>query len=66
MKVDTDKIQWLLDNFSQVEIAAETGVSQPTLSKIIRGDRKIENLRIGTGHLLTKCAKKFKKVEEKR
>lgn len=42
------KIEWLLENFSQSEIAKETNVPQSTLSYLKKGTRKIRNLSVGT------------------
>lgn len=61
MKVDTDLIKWLLDNETQYKISKATGVAQSNISRILKGERKIENLTIAVGHKLTDYAKKNKK-----
>lgn len=40
MKVDTDKIEWLLKNETQYKISKDTGVAQVTLSGLISGKKK--------------------------
>ena len=56
MYVDTEKIQWLLENRTQYMIAKETGVTQSKLSELKNGKRKIENLTILVGAKLTELA----------
>ena len=46
MKVDTDKIEWLLSNVTQYRINKDTGVNLSILGRLVRGERKIENLTI--------------------
>ena len=53
MKVDTEKIEWLLSNVTQYRINKDTGVNLSILGRLVRGERKIENLTIKTGCLLT-------------
>lgn len=53
MKVDTDKIKWLLENETQYKISKDTGVAQVTLSGLISGKRKIENLTVTVADKLT-------------
>lgn len=66
MRVDTDKIKWLLENNTQYRVAKETGVSQSTLSSVINGTRKIENLTIEVGSKLTKYAEELmEQIKEK-
>lgn len=59
MKVDTDKIEWLLSNATQYRINKDTGVNLSILGRLVRGERKIENLTIKTGSLLTKYAEQL-------
>lgn len=59
MKVDTNKIEWLLNNVTQYRINKDTGVNLSILGRLVRGERKIENLTIKTGHLLTKYAEQL-------
>ena len=47
MKVDTDKIEWLLSNVTQYWINKETGVNLSILGRLVRGERKIENFLAG-------------------
>ena len=63
MKVDTDKIEWLLSNVTQYRINKETGVNLSILGRLVRGERKIENLTIKTGSTLTEYAEKLQKQE---
>lgn len=58
MIVDTDLIARLLDARTQIEITSHTGVLQSTLSRIISGEVKMENLTVGTAHRLTEYALK--------
>lgn len=53
MRVDTDKIEWLLKNATQYEIAINTGVAQSTISNIVNGKRELKNLTIEVGAKLT-------------
>lgn len=61
MKVDTDKIEWLLSNVTQYRINKDTGVNLSILGRLVRGERKIENLTIKTGSLLTEYAEQLQK-----
>jgi DNA-binding protein len=61
MKVDTDKIEWLLSNVTQYRINKDTGVNLSILGRLVRGERKIENLTIKTGSLLTEYADQLQK-----
>ena len=61
MKVDTDKIEWLLNNVTQYRINKDTGVTLSILSRLVRGERKIENLTIKTGSALTEYAEQLQK-----
>ena len=63
MKVDTDKIEWLLNNVTQYRINKDTGVNLSILGRLVRGERKIENLTIKTGSALTEYAEKLQKQE---
>ena len=56
MRVDTDKIEWLLKNATQYEIAINTGVAQSTISNIVNGKRELKNLTIEVGDKLTSYA----------
>lgn len=53
MRVDTDKIEWLLKNATQYEISINTGVAQSTISNIVNGKRELKNLTIEVGAKLT-------------
>lgn len=64
MKVDTDKIEWLLNNATQYRINKDTGVTLSILSRLVNGERKIENLTIRTGSALTEYAEKLQKQEK--
>ena len=64
MKVDTDKIEWLLNNVTQYRISKDTGVTLSILSRLVKGERKIENLTIKTGSALTEYAEKLQKQED--
>ena len=63
MKVDTDKIEWLLSNVTQYRINKDTGVNLSILGRLVRGERKIENLTIKTGGLLTEYADQLQKQD---
>ena len=62
MKVDTNQIDWLLKNASGYQIAKSSGIPQPTISALVNGKRKVENLTIETGHKLTELANKMQKT----
>lgn len=64
MKVDTEKIEWLLNNATQYRINKDTGVTLSILSRLVNGERKIENLTIRTGSTLTEYAEKLQKQEK--
>lgn len=64
MKVDTDKIEWLLSNVTQYRINKDTGVNLSILGRLVRGERKIENLTIKTGSTLTEYADQLHKKNE--
>nr|DAS47320.1 MAG TPA: DNA-binding protein [Caudoviricetes sp.] len=64
MKVDTEKIEWLLNNATQYRINKDTGVTLSILSRLVNGERKIENLTIRTGSALTEYAEKLQKQEK--
>ena len=64
MKVDTKKIEWLLNNATQYRINKDTGVTLSVLSRLVSGERKIENLTIKTGCALTEYAEKLQKQEK--
>ena len=61
MKVDTDKSEWLLSNVTQYRSDKDTGVNLFILGRLVRGERKIENLTIKTGSLLTEYADQLQK-----
>ena len=56
MRVDTEKIEWLLNNATQYEIAINTGVAQSTISNIVNGKRELKNVTIEVGDKLTSYA----------
>ena len=62
MKVDTNQIEWLLENVSGYQISKMSDVAQPTISALLSGKRKIENLTIHTGHKLTELANKLQET----
>ena len=64
MKVDTEKIEWLLNNVTQYRISKDKGVTLSILSRLVKGERKIENLTIKTGSALTEYAEKLQKQED--
>lgn len=57
MKVDTDKIEWLLSHATAYQISKLSGVAQPTITNVINGKRQLKNLTIETGYKLTQTAK---------
>ena len=63
MKVDTDKIEWLLKNATQYNISKNTGVAQATISNIINGKRELKNLTIEVGSKLTEYADQLQKQD---
>ena len=56
MRVDTGLIMQLLDYCTQSDIALQTGVAQPTISRLKNGGVKFENLTVGVAHRLTDYA----------
>lgn len=62
MKVDTNQIEWLLKNVSGYQVAKFSGIPQATISNLVTGKRKVENLTIETGHKLTELANKMQKT----
>lgn len=63
MKVDTEKIEWLLKNATQYNISKNTGVAQATISNIINGKRALKNLTIEVGSILTEYADQLQKQD---
>lgn len=61
MKVDTEKIEWLLKNATQYNISKNTEVAQATISNIINGKRELKNLTIEVGSKLTEYADQLQK-----
>ena len=61
MKADKEKIEWLLENETQYRISKETGVAQQTLSNLVIGKRKIENLTLKVASQLTNYAYRVQK-----
>lgn len=59
MYADSDKIKWLLENETQYRIAKDTGINQSILSRIVNGDRKIENLTLKVASKLTEYAEEL-------
>lgn len=58
---DSSKIEWLLENETQYRISKDTGVNQSILSRVVNGDRKIENLTLRVASELTAYAEKLQK-----
>lgn len=56
--------EWLLNNVTQYRINKDTGVNLSILGRLVRGERKIENLTIKTGSVLTEYAEKLQKQED--
>ena len=63
MKVDTEKIEWLLKNATQYNISKNTGVAQATISNIVNGKRELKNLTIEVGSKLTEYADQLQKQD---
>ena len=63
VEVDTEKIEWLLKNATQYNIAKNTGVAQATISNIINGKRALKNLTIEVGSKLTEYAEQLQNHE---
>lgn len=61
MKVNTNQIEWLMERMSGYKIAKLSGVAQQTMSALMNGKRKLENLSIASGHKLTLVADKIQK-----
>lgn len=61
MKVNTNQIEWLMERMSGYKIAQLSGVAQQTMSALMNGKRKLENLSIASGHKLTLVADKIQK-----
>lgn len=61
MKVNTNQIEWLMERMSGYKIAQLSGVAQQTMSALMTGKRKLENLSIASGHKLTLVADKIQK-----
>ena len=64
MKVDTEKIEWLLNNVTQYRISKDTGGTLSILSRLVNGEGKIEILTLKTGSALTEYAEKLQKQED--
>lgn len=64
MFVDTDLINWLLENRTQYFIAKETNVTQSKLSEIKNGKIDLSNVTIGVGSKLTDLAIKEKNTTD--
>lgn len=56
MIIDTDKIEWLLENRTQYYIRQKIGISQGNLSHIVRKESSIENLTVKNAFKLTQLA----------
>lgn len=56
MKIDTNQIEWMLDHATGYQVAKMSGVAQQTISALITGKRKLENLTIITGYKLTEAS----------
>ena len=54
----------MLNNATQYRINKDTGVTLSVLSRLVIGERKIENLTIKTGCELTEYAEKLQKQEK--
>lgn len=65
MIVDTDKIEWLLENRSQYFINKETGVAQSRLSKLKNNSSEIGKSSIEIGARLTTLALQEQQIENK-
>ncbi|MFS1663455.1 XRE family transcriptional regulator [Streptococcus sp. zg-JUN1979] len=59
MEANSKFIEWLIENETQYRISKETGIPQQTISKIVRGERKIENLSLRVASALTDYAKRI-------
>ncbi|EKU93350.1 Uncharacterised protein [Alloiococcus otitis] len=64
MHADSEKIKKLLEQNSQYHISKETGVNQSILSRVVSGERKIENLTFRVASVLTEYAEKIEKKEQ--
>lgn len=60
MRVDTKLIEWLFENATQYKISKETGVAQPVIARLKKGERKLENASIKVGAALTEYAEELK------
>lgn len=60
MRVDTKLIEWLFENVTQYKISKETGVAQPVIARLKKGERKLENASIKVGAALTEYAEELK------
>lgn len=60
--VDIDKIKWLLQFYSQTDIAKGTGISQQTISRIANNHQYIGKLNIDNGIKLTEMASEFREI----
>lgn len=63
MMVNTDLIMQLIDSHTQMDIARNTGVPQPTISRIKRGAVPVGNLTVEVASRLTDYAIKVLKAE---
>lgn len=61
MRADSDKIEWLLANYTQSSIADATGVAQSKLSRISNGNIKIARLTLEVASKLTEYAEELEK-----
>lgn len=64
MHADSEKIKKLLEQNSQYHISKETGVNQSILSRVVSGERKIENLTFRVASTLTEYAEKIEKKDQ--
>lgn len=60
MRVDTKLIEWLFENATQYKISKETGVAQPVIARLKKGERRLENASIKVGAALTEYAEELK------
>jgi len=61
MKADSKLITWLLEqsNVSRYRISEDTGITEMTLSRLVNGVSKMENITFGTAAKLTEYAEKI-------
>lgn len=64
---DSKLIRWLLDEsgVTKYQIEKDVGISQSTLSRLARGEIKLDSIRYGSARQLTDYARRVKTDQER-